>query len=109
MAVEIYDNVMTELTDTLATVYTCPAGHYAIVNFCQASNKDASDHTLDVTVNEGATDYYVAYNVAVPAQASLSPFSANFVLKAGNVMKANADVNSVVDFVMSVVEVASGA
>lgn len=87
-----FTNLKYPVTGSLATVGTIAApasGKAHVVIGINVANTHATDTTaIDVTVNDGSTDTYIAKNVSIPAGGSLGLLTGKVVLITGDIVKA---------------------
>jgi len=71
------------------------------------SNTTASTVDVDVTLNNGSTDFYLVKNAPVPVGGALVPIGGNqkIVLVTGDSIKVNSSASSSIDAVLSVLEI----
>lgn len=101
-----FKNVLYEVTDTLATVYTCPASTVAVVIGCQASNKsNTANVSLTLVVDDGVDAEALVNEVFIPTDASLAPIAGKLVLEDGHELQAETVATGDVAIVLSVLEI----
>lgn len=97
-------SVAVEVTDTPATIYTCPAETTAIVLLAQATNISSSavgNITFFSSVNSG-TELVKDFTIPVGDAAGL--LSGKLVIEAGQSVGCNANANSVLKLTLSILE-----
>ncbi len=97
-------SVATDVTDSLATIYTCPAETTAIVLLAQATNINsnaAGNITFTSSVN-GGTELVKDFTIPVGDAAGL--LSGKLVITAGNSVSVSANANSVIKLTLSILE-----
>ena len=101
-----FSNYLYNVTSSLATFYTAPAGTTTVVIGCQASNK-SNTGTVSVTlaVTSGAQTENLVKAVSIPTNASLGLISGKLVLEAGDVLKAQTGTTGDVAIILSVLEI----
>jgi hypothetical protein len=97
-------SVAADVTDSLETIYTCPAETTAIVLLAQATNinsTDAGNITFTSSVN-GGTELVKDFTIPVGDAAGL--LSGKLVITAGNSIACSANANSVIKLTLSILE-----
>ena len=103
-----FKNAKLALTTSLSDVYTCPASTTAIVTLLHVANIDGSDDAnvdivwTDSSDSDAAT--YLAYLIAVPANAAYNALQGKLVLEAGDKIRAKASTASDLALSLSVME-----
>jgi hypothetical protein len=98
------------LTDSLADVYTCPAGKIAEVQWCEVGNVDgAADASVSIAIYDASSEgtFYPVKLVNVPMKSSYTPFSQDGsgpVLEAGDKIQALASASGDLDICLKIVE-----
>jgi hypothetical protein len=87
--------------------YTVGASTQTTVIGLTVANTSAATVNIDVTVNDGSTDYYVVKDAPVPVGGALVPIGGNqkIVLITGDSIKINSSAASSVDAVLSILEI----
>jgi hypothetical protein len=100
-----FKNVLYEVTDTLATFYTCPAATTAVVIGCQAANKTIGTVAFDLVIDDGVDSEFLLNNLSLPAGASVNCLAGKLVLEASDVLRAECGTTADVGIVLSVLEI----
>lgn len=102
-----FKSVGRALTNTAATVYTCPSATTAVIILCQAANETSTVEPVTVQWRDSsaATTYILANAVQVPVNASLSCVSGKLVLEAGDYIEAFSDASNQIELTLSVLEI----
>lgn len=101
-----FKTVTSEVTTSNTVIYTAPAGITTIVLMAQVSNVDASN-SADVTFAiTGADSVYteLVKNFTIPAQDAASVITGKLVVEEGCTVHAQANVNSRLKIVLSILE-----
>ena len=93
-------------TNTLTTIYTCPAETETILKSIQTVNYTGSNVDLDVFVNKSGVHYNIAHHTIV-AKASLNAIDSTIVLEQGDILKMHAQTASAISGLVSYLEVRS--
>lgn len=100
-----FKQVTYDVTATLSTFYTVPAGTTAVVIGCQAANLTPNLATwITMTVDDNVNERHLVKEVTIPGKASLNPISGRLVLEAGHKLKIRAANVSEVSIILSVLE-----
>ena len=106
---EAYKNDYQDVTAAFTDTYECPAATSAIVKTLRATNVDsAASHTVQVKVldSDGSTEALIAYNITIPAGASLELCGDSLIfLEAGDKLQALADSTSAVEIFVSALQI----
>lgn len=86
--------------------YTVPAATQVTLIGLVVANTTTSNITVDVTLNDGATDTYVVRNAPVQPGSSLVPVggSQKIVLQTGDSIKVKSSAAASIDAVISLLE-----
>jgi len=87
--------------------YTVGAATQTTVIGITVSNTSGLTVNIDVTLNDGTTDFYIVKDAPVPAGGALVPIGGNqkIVMITGDSMKVNSSAASSVDAVLSILEI----
>lgn len=100
-----FKRITANLTNTLTTLYTVPAGKTVIVIGCQASNiRSSGNTTVTVALHDGTAERTLVNAAVVPVNAALNPISGKLVMVAGDTFRARAFANSEAQLVLSILE-----
>lgn len=100
-----FKSILQSLSTTEGTAYTVPSGKSAIVKMLQVSNSHTTtDYYVTVKVNNGSSDFYLAYQINVPARGAVALLSGDLYLQEGYSIKAVAQTGTYLHLVGSVVE-----
>lgn len=101
-----YISKSARLTTTLAPIYTCPTGKKALVMLASVTNVTTSTQNVSAAwgdTSAGSTAY-LAFNLPIPAAASVRLLEDRLILKAGDTLQLRASVANALDVVISVTE-----
>lgn len=91
------------LSDTNETsVYTVPTDKYALINQIWASDDAADARTLTVEINKSGTDYTLAYQKAIAANAQMDLKFDQLLLLAGETVDLTASAAGIHGFVSGI-------
>ncbi len=99
------NNAALVLTNSIQTLYTCPAGKTAYINLLQACNVTATDDKVTVQILRSGSTHRIAYSVPVPAGNPFGVISGTLILLAGQSIQAMCTTPSAIELVMSALEV----
>ena len=87
--------------------YTVGANTQTTVIGLTIANTSAASVNIDVTVNDGTTNFYIVKDAPVPVGGALVPVGGNqkIVLITGDSIKVNSSAASSVDAVLSILEI----
>jgi|TARA_B100001939_G_scaffold221091_1_gene190265 hypothetical protein len=103
-----FKNAYYDVTNSLATAYTCPSSTTAIVLTCRITNVDGTnDATIDAeVVDTSSGQSYIAYELSVPADTTVElAGTSKLVLEASDVLKLKASASSDLEAFISVLEI----
>ena len=105
---EVYQRAQAELTTSLATIYSCPAGKSCVVIGMRFTNIDGSS-SVNVEAKVGAsgsTKYIVAPSTPLPVGSSLGALGTEkLILEASEIVEAKASANGDASLILSVLEI----
>ena len=105
MALNRFENVRHNVTDTSTTIYTAPAGFSAIVILAQATNVTASTSNITFAVEtSGGDTTYLAFESPIPSNDSSGLLTGKLVLKAGQSLSVSGSQNNALQLVLSILE-----
>lgn len=86
--------------------YIVPAATTTTVIGLSVANITTSDVTVDIMLNDGASDHYLNKNCLLPAGTTIVSVGGDqkVILMSGDSVKVQASVNDSVDVVMSILE-----
>jgi hypothetical protein len=93
-------------TNTLTTIYTCPAETETIMKSIQTVNYGGSNVDLEVFVNKSGTDYNIAHHT-IGSKDSLNVIDSTIVLEQGDILKMHAQTANTISGLVSYLEVRS--
>ena len=67
MATGLFKNTKVSGATSLTTLYTTPSGKYAVHSIFITNKYNLEDLYVNVTINDGSSDYHIAYLLPVPA------------------------------------------
>lgn len=102
-----FKSVGLALTNTTATVYTCPSATTAVVTLCQAANVTGTQEPVTVQWRDSsaAKTTILAKAVNVPTNASLNCLAGRLVLEAGDYIEAFSDGSNQIELTLSILEI----
>tara|TARA_B100000085_G_scaffold203295_1_gene186923 strand:+ start:387 stop:713 length:327 start_codon:yes stop_codon:yes gene_type:complete len=105
MATGLFKNAkVSGAATSLTTLYTTPSGKYATVHSIFITNKyNLEDLYVNVTINDGSSDYHIAYLLPVPANIG-AVIERPINLNATETLKVQASRASSLDIVANVLE-----
>ncbi len=107
MAQDFENGLTKNITNSATTIYTSNSDDCCIgIRIC---NTTASQILMDVFITRSAVDYYLAFNVPIPAggQFEVIEQASRIVLLSGDVLKATSDTATSADAVVSLVDAIS--
>jgi hypothetical protein len=93
-----------QLSNTLQTIYTVPAGKQAIIRSLLVVNTDSAVVTIDLFVQIGAVTARIIPALLELRSGSKYDDNSSIMLPTGAMIKGQADVANVVDYIISGVE-----
>ena len=105
MATGLFKNAkVSGAATSLTTLYTTPSAKYATVHSIFITNKyNLEDLYVNVTINDGSSDYHIAYLLPVPANIG-TVIERPINLNATETLKVQASRASSLDIVANVLE-----
>ena len=97
------NTVVTTASTSNYTLHTVVSGDLVKIKTCSFANKTSTAANVDLMFTRGGTNYYLANNVVVPAQASFIAISKDnevYLLEADS-LKCRATTNSAIDVIAS--------
>jgi hypothetical protein len=104
MAINIFKNVTADLTTSIETIYTAPAGYSAIVLMAQISNTTGSAVTVDVSLLRDSVETSLVTGFEIPGNDAAGVLTGKLVMEEGQIMQASANNNSSLQMVLSILE-----
>lgn len=108
LALNVFRTYTADVTTTLSTVYTTPAGYTGIVLLAQITNTTLATHTVTVVLTKSGSDTELVKDYDVPGRDALSPLTGRLVIETGDSLKISASANSTFKLVLSILESANG-
>ncbi len=107
MALNVFNTVTYDVTNTNTVVYTAPTGYTGIVLMAQAANVAATS-TEDISFSHfdtgTSTETELIKNFVIPEADAASLLTGKLIIKSGNSVKAVASANSTFKITLSVLE-----
>lgn len=102
----VQSSIGTALTSVGA--YTVPASTQTTVVSLLVSNTSVSDVTIDVTLNNGTTDYYIVKGMPLLTGSAAFPIGLDgkIVLQTADSVKVKSSAATSVDAILSILEIA---
>lgn len=104
----IFKTVTAELTTTLTTVYTAPAGYSAIVLMAQVTNITGNIASATVAHKTGSVTTELIKNFEISGNDAASATTGKLVVESGSSIQARAGSNNTVKLTLSILESANG-
>lgn len=109
MANTFYNKLSANVGTSLTSVgsYTVGSGNTAIVLGLTVCNTSGATINIDVTINNGSTDFYIVKNAPISAGGSLVPIGGDqkIVLQATHSLKVKSDAATSADAILSIMEI----
>lgn len=93
-----------ELTTTVQTIYTTPAGLTTIVLGGQASNISNSVATITFTLRKNNVDYVMLNAFEIPPNDAAEVTTGKLVIEEGSSVKAVVSANASINLILSILE-----
>jgi cell shape-determining protein MreC len=106
-ALNAFKTITSNVTTSLETVYTAPAGYTGIVLMAQISN--VSENTSNVTfiINNGTGDFELLKQFDIPKNDAISGTVGKLVIETGSSVKISSSANNELKLILSVLESAN--
>ena len=106
-ALNSFKTVSANVTNSLQSIYTAPAGYTGIVLMAQISNITENTSNVTFVFNDGTADYELLKNFDIPGNDAISGTVGKLVLETGSSVKISAPANNQLKLVLSVLESAN--
>jgi hypothetical protein len=106
-ALNSFKTVTSNVTTSLSSVYTAPAGYTGIVLMAQISNVSENTSNVTFVLNDGIADYELLKQFDVPKNDAISGTVGKLVLETGSSVKISAAANNQLKLVLSILESAN--
>ena len=105
MATGIFKNAkVSGAVTSVATLYTVPSGKYSTLHSIFITNRyNLEDLYVNILINDGSTDYYVAYLLPVPAYLG-AVIERPINLQSTELLRVQASRASSIDIVANLIE-----
>ena len=105
MATGIFKNAkVSGAATSVATLYTVPSGKYSTLHSIFITNRyNLEDVNVNILINDGSTDFYVAYLLPVPANLG-TVIERPINLQSTETLKVQASRASSIDIVANLIE-----
>ena len=107
LALNRFQTVTLELTDSEQTMYTAPTGYTAILLYAHVANVGSSDATVTMKHSRSGTDTEIIKGANVPTNDAFVPLSGKMVLETGDSVKIVSSANSTLKCILSILETAT--
>ena len=107
LALNRFQTVTLDITDSDSTPYTAPTGYTAIVLYAHITNVTTSAATFTMSHVRSSTTTEIVKDVTVPPNDAYIPLDGKLVLETSDSIKISASANSSLKLILSVLETAT--
>lgn len=107
LALNRFQTVTLELTDSEQTMYTAPTGYTSILLYVHIANVGSSDATVTMKHSRSGIDTEIIKGANVPTNDAFVPISGKMVLETNDSVKIIASANNTLKCILSILETAS--
>ena len=107
LALNRFQTVTLDITDSDSTPSTAPTGYTAIVLYAHITNVTTSSATFTMSHVRSSTTTEIVKNASVPANDAYIPLDGKLVLETSDSIKIVASANSSLKLILSVLETAT--
>jgi hypothetical protein len=106
-ALNVFKTVTANVSTSLDTIYTSPAGYTGIVLMAQISNITSNTANVTFVLNDGVTDVELLKDFQMPGNDAVSGTVGKLFVETGNALKISTNANNQLKIVLSVLESAN--
>ena len=107
LALNRFQTVTLEITDSEQTMYTAPTGYTSILLYAHITNVGSSDATVTMKHSRSGTDTEIIKGANVPVADAFVPLSGKMVLETSDSVKIIASANNTLKCILSILETAT--
>lgn len=106
-ALNAFRTIAANVTTTLETIYTAPAGYTGVVLMAQITNVSNTTANVTFVINDNGADYELLKQFDIPKSDAISGTVGKLVIETGSSVKISASGNNQLKLVLSVLESAN--